>query len=90
MKRKFIMMPVLIEGPNQPGNNIGVYLRPFVEELLLLWHKEGVRMWDEYQQEKFNLQALLFVTINDWPTLSNLSGQMNKGLCDAQARHSWR
>ena len=36
-------------------------------------------MWDEYKQEDFNLRALLFVTINDWPALSNLSGQLNKG-----------
>ena len=36
-------------------------------------------MWDEYKQEDFNLRALLFVTINDWPALSNLSGQSNKG-----------
>ncbi|KAK1687067.1 hypothetical protein QYE76_047915 [Lolium multiflorum] len=28
MKRKFIMMPVLIQGPKQPGNDIDVYLRP--------------------------------------------------------------
>jgi hypothetical protein len=34
MKRKFIMMPVLIQGPKQPGNDIDVYLRPLVEELL--------------------------------------------------------
>jgi len=34
---------------------------------------------DEYKQEHFDLQALLFVTINDWPALSNLSGQTNKG-----------
>ena len=33
MKRKFIMMPVLIPGPKQPGNDIDVYLRPLVEEL---------------------------------------------------------
>ena len=33
MKRKFIMMPVLIQGPKQPGNDIDVYLRPLVEEL---------------------------------------------------------
>ena len=79
MKRKFIMMPVLIPGPKQPGNDIDVYLRPLVEELLLLWGDEGVRMWDEYKQENFNLRALLFVTINDWPALSNLSGQSNKG-----------
>jgi hypothetical protein len=50
-----------------------------VKELLLLCHKEGVRMWDKYQQENFILWALLFVTINDWPALSNLSGQTNKG-----------
>ena len=79
MKRKFIMMPILISGPKQPRNDIDVYLRPLVEEPLLLWHKEGVQMWDEYKQEDFNLRALLFVTINDCPALNNLSGQSNKG-----------
>ena len=79
MKRKFIMMPVLIQGPKQPGNDIDVYLRPLVEELLQLWAKPGVRMWDEHVQKSFDLRALLFVTINDWPALSNLSGQTNKG-----------
>ena len=59
------MMPVLILGPNQPGNDIDVYLRPLVEELLLLLGDEGVRMWDEYKQENFNLRAMLFITIND-------------------------
>ena len=79
MKRKLIIMPVLIQGPKQPGNDIDVYLRPLVEELLQLWREEGVRMWDEYKQVQFDLRALLFVTINDWPALSNLSGQTNKG-----------
>jgi hypothetical protein len=65
MKLKFIMMPVLIQGPKQPGNDIDVYLRPLVEELKQLWQTEGVRMWDEYKQEEFDLRALLFVTIND-------------------------
>ena len=37
MKRKFIMMPVLIPGPKQPGNDIDVYLKPLIEDLLLLW-----------------------------------------------------
>jgi hypothetical protein len=66
-------------GPKQPGNDIDVYLRPLVDELLLLWKKEGVRVWDEDKQENFNLQALLFITINDWPALSNLSEHSNKG-----------
>jgi hypothetical protein len=34
MKRKFNIMPVLIQGPKQPGNDIDVYLRPLVDELL--------------------------------------------------------
>src|SRR3954469_10620575 len=79
MKRKFIMMPVLIQGPKQPGNDIDVYLRPLVEELLQLWAKPGVRVWDEHTEQEFDLRALLFVTINDWPALSNISGQTNKG-----------
>jgi len=79
MKQKFIMMSVLIEGPMQPVNDIDVYLRPLVEELLLLWSKPGVRVWDKYKQEHFDLQALLFVIINDCPALSNLLGQTNKG-----------
>jgi len=73
------MMHVLIQGPKQPGNNIDIYLRPLVEELLLLWSKPGVRVWDEYKQEHIDLRALLFVIINDWSALSNLSGQTNKG-----------
>jgi hypothetical protein len=46
MKQKFIMMSMLIQGPKQPGNDIDVYLRPLVEELLLLWNRTGVRVWD--------------------------------------------
>jgi hypothetical protein len=74
MKQKFIMMSVLIQGPKQPGNDIDVYLRPLVEELLLLWNNIGVCVWDEYKHEHFDLRALLFVTINDWSALSNLLG----------------
>ena len=79
MKRKFIMMPVLIQGPKQPCNDIDMYLRPLVEELLQLWNGKGVRVWDEQDHQEFDLHALLFVTINYWPALSNLSGQANKG-----------
>ena len=47
------MMPVLIQGPRQPDNDIDVYLRPLVEELLLLWNRTGVRVWNEHKQEHF-------------------------------------
>ena len=42
------MMPVLIPGPKQPSNDIDVYLKPLIEDLLLLWKEEGVRMWDAH------------------------------------------
>ena len=56
MKRKFIMMPVLIQGPKQPGNDIDVYLRPLVEELLQQWNGTGVRAWDEHMGGEFDLR----------------------------------
>ena len=73
------MMPVLIPSPEQPGNDIDVNLKPLIDDLLLLWKEEGVRMWDAHAEKPFNLCALLFVTTNNWPTLSNLSGHSNKG-----------
>jgi hypothetical protein len=78
MKRKFIMMSMLIQGPKQPGNDIDVYLRPLVDELLQRWDVRGVCVRDEHKQREFDLQALLFVTINDSPALSNILGQKNK------------
>jgi len=60
--------------PKQPGNDIDVYLKPLVDDLLLLRKEEGVRVWDAHAEEHFDLRALLFVTTNDWSALSNLSG----------------
>jgi hypothetical protein len=80
MKQKFIMMPIIIQGPKQEGNDIDVYLRPLIDELKTLWAKEGVPVWDEEAKKTFDLRALVFITINDWPALGNLSGQTTKGL----------
>jgi hypothetical protein len=38
-----------------------------------LW-EEGLCMWDEYRQEYFTLRAIIFVTINDYPTLFSMNG----------------
>jgi len=71
------MMPLLIPGPKQYGNDIDVYLKPLVDDLLLLWKEKGVHVWDAHAEEHFDLCALLFVTTNDWH-VSNLSGLSNK------------
>ena len=78
MKRTHLMMPILIQGPRQPRNDIDVFLQPLMEELLQLWRK-GERVWDEYKKEHFKLKVLLFVTITDLPGLGSLSGQVTKG-----------
>jgi hypothetical protein len=41
--------------------------------------KEGVRMWDDFHLQHFNLRAMLFVTIQDVPALGSISGQSFKG-----------
>jgi hypothetical protein len=48
IKRKFIMMPLLISGPVQVSNDIDVYLQQLIDDLLILWEKESVIMWDEF------------------------------------------
>ena len=51
-----------------------VFLEPLMEEMKKLW-EEGVAMWDEFRKEAFTLKAMIFVTINDYPTLFSLSRQ---------------
>jgi hypothetical protein len=78
MKRRYIMMSLLIQGPKQPGNDIDVYLAPLIDDLQKLW-RDGVRVWDAYSKEVFTLRAMVFCTINDFPAYGNLSGYSTKG-----------
>ncbi|XP_076931412.1 uncharacterized protein LOC143596544 [Bidens hawaiensis] len=78
MKRKYIMMSLLIQGPRQPGNNIDVYLSPLIDDLKTLWDS-GVKVYDAYKKEHFQLRAMIFCTINDFPAYGNLSGYKMKG-----------
>jgi hypothetical protein len=48
MKRKLIMMPLLISRLVHISNDIDVCLQPLIDDLLVLWEKEGVRIWDEF------------------------------------------
>lgn len=53
MKRKFTFLTFLILGPRQPGNDIDVYLAPFIDDLKTLWDENA------YRQEEFDLTAVL-------------------------------
>ncbi|XP_028064788.1 uncharacterized protein LOC114267901 [Camellia sinensis] len=78
MKRKFMMLSLLISGPQQPGNDIDVYLAPLIDDLKMLW-EIGVEAYDAYKEEHFRLKAILLWTINDFPALGNLSDCTVKG-----------
>ncbi|KAD4585589.1 hypothetical protein E3N88_23190 [Mikania micrantha] len=77
MKRKYIMMTLLIQGPKQPGNDIDVYLAPLIDDLKTLW-APGVDVYDAYKKENFILRAMIFCTISDFPAYGNLSGYSTK------------
>ncbi|KAA0064274.1 transposase [Cucumis melo var. makuwa] len=65
-------------GPKQPGDDIGIYLEPLIDDLKLLW-ESGVQCYDIYNEELFNLRTVLLWTINDFPAYGNLSGCSVKG-----------
>jgi Transposase family tnp2 len=78
MKRRYMLMPLLILGPRQPGNDIDVFLAPLLHNLKKLW-EEGRRVWDAYKREYFTLFVMIFCIINDFPAYGNLSGYKVKG-----------
>jgi hypothetical protein len=67
-KQKYILLTILISGPTQPGVDMDVFLEPLMEDMKILW-ETGVQMLDEYHTDSFTLRAIIFVTINDYPTL---------------------
>jgi hypothetical protein len=73
-KIKYLMLSILIQGPKQAGIDIDVFLEPLMEDMAKLWN-EGVRMWDQYQQEYFMIKAIIFVCIHDAPGGFIVSGQ---------------
>jgi len=68
----------MISNHKQPGNDIDVYLSPLIEDLKLMCD-QGVEVFDRFTNETFKMHAMLFCTINDFPTYGNLSGYSVKG-----------
>jgi len=70
-----MMMSVLISGLCQPSVNIDVYLRLLIDDFKELWKEEGIRVYDGFRKEHFNLRAMLFTTITDILGHHSMSGQ---------------
>ncbi|GJR32411.1 hypothetical protein Tco_1108643 [Tanacetum coccineum] len=93
MKRKYIMMSLLIQGLKQPENDIDVYLRSLIDDMIDLWEKD-VEIYDAYKKERFQLFAMIFCTINDFPAYGNLLGYGTKGekacpICENNTHSQW-
>ena len=66
---------MIFSRPKQPGNDIDVFLEPLMEDMKILW-EDGVKMMDASLKKEFTLNAIIFVTIIDYPGLFSLSGHI--------------
>jgi hypothetical protein len=78
MKQLYFMLSLIIPGPNSLGQNIDVYLAPFVSELKELW-EVGVQTFDITTKKKFTMRSALMWTINDFPAYGDLSSWSTHG-----------
>ena len=78
MKQTFFMLSLLIPGPTALGNDIDIFLKPFIDELNELW-EVGVETYDALTKQNFCMRAAIIWTINDFPAYANLSDWSTKG-----------
>ncbi|XP_074352362.1 uncharacterized protein LOC141691530 [Apium graveolens] len=74
-----IRLGLAADGPQEPGNDIDVYLHPLIDDLKKLWEEGEPNVYDAHIKSFFTLKAILMWTINDFPGYRNLSGCVNKG-----------
>ncbi|XP_074359980.1 uncharacterized protein LOC141700105 [Apium graveolens] len=74
-----IRLGLAADGPQEPGNDIDVYLQPLIDDLKKLWEEGEPNVYDAHTKSFFTLKAILMWTINDFPGYGNLSGYVNKG-----------
>ncbi|WVZ93118.1 hypothetical protein U9M48_039124 [Paspalum notatum var. saurae] len=72
LKDKFIFLVLVIPGPEHPGKNLNVFLRPLIEELKQLW--TGVKAYDSYAKKEFNLRAAYLWSLHDLLAYGNFAG----------------
>ncbi|KAL5564918.1 hypothetical protein UlMin_028082 [Ulmus minor] len=79
MKAEYLMLSLLIPGPQSPGKDMDVFLRPLIDELKELW-VHGLDTRDAASENGvFRMRAALLWTVNDFPARSSLSGWSGQG-----------
>jgi len=73
IKQSSFILSMIIPGKRAPGNDIDVCLQPLIEELKDL-SNTGIKTFDSYGNEVFDMHASILWTISDFPGLGTLSG----------------
>jgi len=73
MTTPYMFLTCIIPGPQNPKDNIDVYLQPLIDYLKTLWN-EGVQTYDNSRKENFQMKVTLMWTINDFLTYGMVSG----------------
>ena len=71
-------MPLLTQGPRQPGNDINVFLEPVIDELVDMFERGVKDVWDKYKKEHVTIKVVLIATIADLRGRGCLSGEKTK------------
>ncbi|GLT26271.1 hypothetical protein SLA2020_013530 [Shorea laevis] len=66
MRPEFTFLTLVISGPKSPRKNIDFFLRPLIDDLKRLW-LSGVETFDSFRKQNFTMQAMLMLTITDFP-----------------------
>ena len=73
IRLKFIILSMIILGPNSPGKNIDVFLRPLIDELKQLRLFKTL-IYDVSKKHNFQMKTTLMWTINNFPAYRMVSG----------------
>ena len=66
MKKRYIHLSMVIQGPKQPGNDLSLYIQLLKDELETLWAHPGINTWDAAAEDYFPLRAALLTTVQDY------------------------
>ncbi|KAL2230607.1 UNVERIFIED_CONTAM: hypothetical protein Sindi_1655100 [Sesamum indicum] len=79
MNSEYMLLMLVILGPNNSKCLIDVYLELLIEDLQNLWHV-GALTHDCAKNKTFPMRAALMWTVNDLPTFGMASGWSSAGV----------
>ena len=77
MKYEFIFLCLIIPGPDYPGKNLNVMLKPLIEELKELW--KGVEAYDVFTKQIFKLRVAYLWSVHDFMAYAIFTGWSTHG-----------